>query len=492
MLTADYRTILPSAPAGLRDWRGYNPEELTVRDADGADHLFLRTKSYEKDGRRVWVGRNDSDGTFFVSTGANDHWHGLLSQAGADTQEFVIREGQASLRIIWQDDETCGQIAADHIATATAPTSTRSASPLTAPAAYTVDLAFFYDAATLAASNGSIEQLRSTLLTRVEACNQALTQSLVTSFQWNLAGLFPIGDYTATGKMSDDLSAFSSTASTAGKDVVSQSAAIGADQHVLLVSGARDYAGLGEVNGRYSVVKYDNTTYLTMAHEMAHNFGAWHDRVTEKATDGDGKFFYGYTIEVTEMISGNPWVYRYGTVMSYFGNRIAYYSNPDVTYKGQALGKPVADPQSAYVAKTMTDAAPNMAAYRTAPTQPSITRQPASTSVTTGSTFTFSVNADGGGTLAYQWYFNDAAISGATGSAYSKTAAASDQGNYSVKVTNLIGSVTSSSAALTVSSPPAPSSGSGSGSGGGGGGGPTLLFLGSSLLLLLRRPHFRH
>lgn len=471
-----YQELLPETPSGLRDWRYYNPESLVLRAADGAEHVFVRIKAYEKDDRLIWVGRNDREGEFFVSTGAIDHWTGLLSQPGEDTQEFTVRDGQLSIRVIAPEDETCGLIKADQfvpVASTSATTTT-----LTAGATYTVDVAFFYDAATLTFSNGSVDQLRTSLLTRVEACNQALAQSLVSNFQWNLAGLFPIGDYTVTGKMSDDLSTFSNTTSTVGKDVVTQSASIGADQHVLLVSGTRDYAGLGEVNGRYSVVKYDNTTYLTMAHEMAHNFGAWHDRVTEKATDGDGKFFYGYTIDVTEMIGGNPWVYRYGTVMSYFGNRIAYYSNPDVTYKGLALGKPVNDPQAAYVAKTMTDAAPNMAAYRTAPTQPSITRQPANTSATVGNSFTFSVSADGGGTLVYQWYFNDSAISGATSSTYSKTAATSDQGNYSVKVTNLIGSVTSNSASLTVTAAPAPSSNSGS-SGGGGGGAPSLFFLGA-------------
>ena len=84
---------------------------------------------------------------------------------------------------------------------------------------------------------------------------------------------------------------------------------------------------------------------------------------------------------------------------------------------------------------------------------PSITTQPTSQAIAIGATATFSVVASGGGTLAYQWYKSSTAISGATASSYSiSSVTSSDEGSYTVVVSNSAGSVTSSAATLTVSS----------------------------------------
>ncbi len=91
-----------------------------------------------------------------------------------------------------------------------------------------------------------------------------------------------------------------------------------------------------------------------------------------------------------------------------------------------------------------------------APIAPSITNQPSSQIVTAGQTATFSVIAAGTAPLNYQWQKNGAAISGATSSTYKTPAATgSDNGaQFAVTVTNSVGSVTSNTAALTVSVPP--------------------------------------
>ena len=87
---------------------------------------------------------------------------------------------------------------------------------------------------------------------------------------------------------------------------------------------------------------------------------------------------------------------------------------------------------------------------------PAITTQPAALSIAAGATATFSVAATGTGTLSYQWKKNGTNItggSGATTNTYT-TPAMSYAGNsavYSVEVSNSAGSVTSSSATLTVS-----------------------------------------
>lgn len=80
-----------------------------------------------------------------------------------------------------------------------------------------------------------------------------------------------------------------------------------------------------------------------------------------------------------------------------------------------------------------------------------ITSQPTSQTVTAGQSATFSVTATGSGTLTYQWTKAGTNISGATSSSYTITSTTSnDAGSYAVVVTGSGGSVTSSTATLTV------------------------------------------
>jgi hypothetical protein len=86
---------------------------------------------------------------------------------------------------------------------------------------------------------------------------------------------------------------------------------------------------------------------------------------------------------------------------------------------------------------------------------PAITTQPLSQSVTVGSNAVFSVAASGTAPFAYQWRFNGTNLAGATSSTLSLTAVQTNNaGIYSVMVTNVAGSVTSSNATLTVNVPP--------------------------------------
>ena len=85
-------------------------------------------------------------------------------------------------------------------------------------------------------------------------------------------------------------------------------------------------------------------------------------------------------------------------------------------------------------------------------TPPTITTQPQSQIVGVGATATFSVVASGSTPLHYQWMENGMAISGATSASYTTpvlTLADSNE-QFSVVVSNGSGSVTSSTAMLTV------------------------------------------
>lgn len=84
-------------------------------------------------------------------------------------------------------------------------------------------------------------------------------------------------------------------------------------------------------------------------------------------------------------------------------------------------------------------------------TAPTIVTQPVSRSVAIGGSVTLTVNTNGQSPLAFQWYLNGVAIAGATQPTYTITNATNaSAGNYTVVVTNALGSVTSSVATVSV------------------------------------------
>ena len=86
-------------------------------------------------------------------------------------------------------------------------------------------------------------------------------------------------------------------------------------------------------------------------------------------------------------------------------------------------------------------------------TPPTITTQPVSRTIPPGNPATFTVVATGASPLAYQWRKNGTAIAGATTATFTITGAQlSDNGAYTVVVTNALGSATSSAATLLVDS----------------------------------------
>ncbi|HKQ75856.1 MAG TPA: pectinesterase family protein [Blastocatellia bacterium] len=89
-----------------------------------------------------------------------------------------------------------------------------------------------------------------------------------------------------------------------------------------------------------------------------------------------------------------------------------------------------------------------------APLPPTITTQPVSQTVTTGSNLTFTVAASSAPPLAYQWKKNGADIAGATTDTLAlSNVQLSDAGVYAVIVSNSAGSVESAPATLSVTSP---------------------------------------
>ena len=88
--------------------------------------------------------------------------------------------------------------------------------------------------------------------------------------------------------------------------------------------------------------------------------------------------------------------------------------------------------------------------------------QPPSQVVMTNDPVSYSVGADGTAALIYQWRLNGAAIGGATDASYSiASAQISDIGDYTVVITNSVGSVTSQIATLVVTPSSTPGTGTG-------------------------------
>src|SRR6267378_1131942 len=85
---------------------------------------------------------------------------------------------------------------------------------------------------------------------------------------------------------------------------------------------------------------------------------------------------------------------------------------------------------------------------------PTISRQPANQTVTTGQPAIFSVVASGTAPLTYQWRKNGTGISGATSSTYTTpaTTSADNGATFVAVISNSVGSATSNPATLTVSS----------------------------------------
>jgi pectin methylesterase-like acyl-CoA thioesterase len=82
---------------------------------------------------------------------------------------------------------------------------------------------------------------------------------------------------------------------------------------------------------------------------------------------------------------------------------------------------------------------------------PSISQQPTNISVVVNSSAVFNVSAGGVPAVSYQWYRNGNPIPNATGASYTIPGAqGNDSGNYSVIVSNSVGTATSSNAILTV------------------------------------------
>ena len=130
-----------------------------------------------------------------------------------------------------------------------------------------------------------------------------------------------------------------------------------------------EYCGIAWVNypwlnGDYgfSVINSACQGGLTLAHELGHNMGLYHDRYVEDAAP-DSQYNFGYV-----NLAG-----AFRTIMSYSNQcsaagisctRITYFSNPRVTYAGYPAGIAVGQPGAADATRLLRINGPGVAAFR--------------------------------------------------------------------------------------------------------------------------------
>ena len=298
---------------------------------------------------------------------------------------------------------------------------------------------------------------------------------MVTSHQMTLSGLAPgttyyyqVNSTDSTGKQGHGGSKFHTNGFSLSGTI---SPTAGGNGATLTLSGAASATTAADSSGNYMFSGLPNGTYAIAPSHSGFTFVPSSQSTTVNGANVAGVNFTDNAAPVAPTISTQP-VNQAVTAGQAATFTVAAAGTAPLSYQWQKNGVNLAGATLASYTAPATTTSDNGASFdvvvsntagsvtssaatltvTAATVAPSITGQPASQTVTTGQTASFSVTATGTAPLNYQWSKNGTAISGATASSYTTPATStSDNGAlFTAVVSNTAGSVTSSAATLTV------------------------------------------
>jgi hypothetical protein len=504
--------VFPDLKEIPEDWTKFNPQNLTVAPYADVKIPAQLVSTQTISGRTVNTYTNGFQGGYIVSAATPNEMVMITTVPAADIFTIKIKDSEVSVTTAPIAD--CGTStnhdtnAINHTHTTDAQilgefnqnTNTKEYAAQTGTTSYISKVAFFYANDTLTDFGNDPTSLETQYIAQLTAANIVLDNSDI-PLQWQYLGAYLLPDfqlltYEQLGVPPPETGIDANSYHYNGLEILKENAThigienqvahnfakskiaeIGADQSVFVAPVAPDHSGIaGRANAgpvpflaRETAVRSDSD-YITLTHEMGHNFGCFHDRETDGIPDSDTNYYYGYTHTGTIVLTSGTYLWnvetKIGTVMSYSPYYLPYFSSPLITFPANApipsdgtpatngdtefiLGIAEGQPKAADNAKYMREVVKFMPR---APAPPVITEHPQNVTVTQGTSFTLTVTASGAG-LAYRWHKTTnfgSEIPNLENSYLTKTAALVDSGTYYVIVSNNKGSVTSNMATVTV------------------------------------------
>lgn len=230
----------------------------------------------------------------------------------------------------------------------------------------TIDVMVVYTPLARQNAGGSVA-IESLIDLAVLESNQAYVNSQVVQ-RLRLVHQEELSGYTENGDFNTELNRLTDPSDGYFDNIHALRDQYGADEVAMIVDGTQ-YCGIGwlmttlwpgfESHGFTVTSKQCATGYYSFSHELGHNMGSHHDH--GNANGALYPYSYGYRTP-----SGN-----YRTIMAYApGTRIQYFSNPNVSYMGEALGIPDPQPNAAENWRSLNNTNTTVAQFRCAIPEP--------------------------------------------------------------------------------------------------------------------------